>query len=83
MPKSTVKLETQFQGDFLEIPDIITKNRKHYPNSIFPPITMDQFQDYVPNRQQQIQIKTKIYVSQKFAQVCQVKKTSFFHKAVM
>ena len=79
MSESTVKLETQFQGDFLEIRDIITRNRKHYPNSIFPPITVDQFQDYVPNRQQQIQIKTKIYVSQKYAQL-RLRKRHFFIK---
>ena len=82
MPESTVKLETQFQGDFLEIRDIITRNRKHYPNSIFPPITVDQFQDYVPNRQQQIQIKTKTYVSQKYAQLRLLRKRHFFQKAV-
>ena len=41
MPEIIVKLETQFQGDFLEIRDIITRNRKHYPNSIFPSITLD------------------------------------------
>ena len=69
MPESIVKLETQFQGDFLEIRDIITRNRKHYPNSIFPSNTMDRFQDCVPNRQQHIQIRTKIYVSQKYAQL--------------
>ena len=67
MPESTVTLETQFQGDFLEIRDIITRNRKHYPNSIFPSITLDQKNSKIMFQlvNNKMKIETKMYLSSK------------------